>query len=93
MKGWFLWLIAGALSLVGGVFALANPLAATLKAELLAGWTFVLVGILTLFTAFGDQGWGARLWTILLGALILLLGFNLVANPLSGMVSLRLPLR
>lgn len=37
MKHWLLWLVAGVISLLGGLFALANPLAATLTAELLAG--------------------------------------------------------
>lgn len=90
MGNWFLWMIAGVLSLLAGVLALANPLAATLTAELLAGWGFVLVGIITLFSAFGDQSWGARLVAILLGLAILLLGINLVAHPLRGIISLTL---
>lgn len=88
MKHWLLWLVAGVISLLGGLFALANPLAATLTAELLAGYMFILVGVLTLISAFGDQGWGGRILTILLGLLILFLGINLVAHPLAGMVSL-----
>lgn len=90
MKNWFLWLIAGVLSLVGGLAALANPLAATLTAELLAGWTFVLVGLLTIVSAFSDQGWGVRIVAILLGVMITLMGVNLVAHPLNGVLSLTL---
>ena len=44
----FLWMLAGLISPVRRFFALANPLAATLTAELLAGWMFVIVGIATL---------------------------------------------
>jgi len=90
MDHWVLWLFAGILSLLGGLFALANPLAATLTAELLTGWMFILVGLLTLVSAFSDQGWGARVLTILLGFLILLLGINLVSHPLRGVISLTL---
>jgi len=90
MKNWFLWLIAGVLSLVGGLAALANPLAATLTAELLAGWTFVLVGLLAIVSAFSDQGWGVRIVAILLGVMITLMGVNLVAHPLNGVLSLTL---
>lgn len=61
MKNWVWWMIAGILSLIGGGFALANPLAATLTAELFAGWTFMLVGVLILVSAFNDQDWGARI--------------------------------
>lgn len=88
MKHWLLWLVAGIISLIGGLVALANPLAATLTAELLAGYMFILVGVLTLVSAFGDQGWSGRILTILLGLLILFLGVNLVAHPLAGMISL-----
>jgi uncharacterized membrane protein HdeD (DUF308 family) len=41
MKHWILWLVAGLVSLLGGIMALANPLAASLTAELLAGWSRV----------------------------------------------------
>ncbi|MGJ8544173.1 MAG: HdeD family acid-resistance protein [Sulfitobacter sp.] len=88
MKHWVLWLIAGALSLLGGVMALTNPLAASLTAEQLAGWAFIFTGMLSAFSAFGDQGWGARLFSLLLGLVILLIGVNLVAHPLRGLLSL-----
>ena len=90
MKNWFLWMIAGLISLLGGFFALANPLAATLTAELLAGWMFVAVGVMTMVSAFGDQGWGGRILSLLIGLVILALGIDLIANPLAGVVSLTL---
>jgi uncharacterized membrane protein HdeD (DUF308 family) len=68
--------------------ALANPLAASLTAELLAGWSFAIVGVIALFPAFSDQGWRARIFTLLLGLLILLIGINLIAHPLRGLLSL-----
>lgn len=81
-------MIAGILSLIGGGFALANPLAATLTAELFAGWTFMLVGVLILVSAFNDQDWGARIAAIVLGAFVLIFGIYLVSNPLAGMITL-----
>ena len=90
MRNWFLWMIAGVISLFGGFFALANPLAAPLTAELLAGWMFVAVGVMTMVSAFGDQGWGGRILSILIGLIILILGIDLIANPLAGVVSLTL---
>ncbi len=88
MQHWILWLLAGIISLAGGVMALANPLAASLTVELLAGWSFVLAGIIALVSAFGDQGWGVRIFSLLLGLLILLIGINLIAHPLRGLLSL-----
>lgn len=88
MKHWIFWLIAGVVSLLGGFTTLANPLAASLTAELLAGWSFILVGVIMLFSAFGDQGWGARISTVLLGLLVLFIGVNLIAHPLRGLISI-----
>lgn len=88
MKNWFLWFAVGVFSVVGGLFAFANPLSATLTAELVAGWLFLAIGLLTLFSAFQDQGWGARIWAILLGCVITVFGFNLLAHPLEGVLSL-----
>lgn len=88
MNSWFLWLVVGILSVIAGIVALAHPFAATLSAELLAGYMFTAIGILTLVSAFQDQGWGARTWALLLGVLITAFGFNLIANPLDGVLKL-----
>lgn len=88
MKYWFLWLLTGIASVAAGVIALANPFAATLTAVLLAGYMFIAIGILTLISAFQDQGWGARIWALLLGVLITIFGFNLVTRPLEGVLQL-----
>ncbi|SLN59424.1 acid-resistance membrane protein [Roseovarius gaetbuli] len=88
MKYWVLWLISGLTSLFVGLYALANPLAASLAATVITGWLFTLVGILILISAFGDQGWGGRLLTIVLGFFVFLAGVNLIAEPLSGVLSL-----
>ena len=58
-----------------------------MTAELLAGWSIILVGVIMLFSAFGDQGWGARISTVLLSLLVLFIGVNLIAHPLRGLIS------
>ncbi len=83
-----LWIIVGVLSVLAGIFALANPLAATLTAELIAGWGFLLVGVLQIVGAFRDIGWGARIWAILLGLAFIATGVMLLGDPLAGIVSL-----
>ncbi|MCU4652984.1 DUF308 domain-containing protein [Roseibacterium sp. SDUM158016] len=88
MKYWFLWLIVGVLSIIAGITAFANPFAATLTAELLAGYMFTAIGILTLVSAFQDQGWGARIWAVMLGLVLTVFGFNLIAHPLEGVLRL-----
>ena len=88
MKYWFLWLVVGLLSVVAGLVALANPFAATLTAELLTGYSFIAIGVLMLLSAFQSQGWGARIWTIVLGLLFTVAGVNLIAKPLEGILTL-----
>lgn len=83
-----LWIVVGVISVLAGIFALANPLAATLTAEMLAGWGFLIVGVLQVVFAFRDIGWGARIWAILIGLAFALTGISLLGNPLAGIISL-----
>ncbi|WP_298947175.1 HdeD family acid-resistance protein [uncultured Paracoccus sp.] len=83
-----LWIILGVISILAGVLALANPMAATLAAEQIAGWGFLIVGVMEIFLAFRAEGWGARIWAILVGIAFVLLGIALLGNPLEGIVTL-----
>ena len=88
MSNWILWLFIGAIAVIGGIFALLNPLVATLAAEQLAGWLFLVVGILQVIAGFREEGWGAKLWVLLLGVLAIVLGVALLGNPLAGILAL-----
>ena len=89
LKTSWIWLaVLGAISLVGGIFALANPLPATFAAVLLAGWTFLLFGVLQVIQAFRVRGWPGFLWSLLLGVLTVAVGISLLKNPIAGAVSL-----
>ncbi|MFC6486791.1 HdeD family acid-resistance protein [Nitratireductor sp. GCM10026969] len=84
------WLaLLGAISLIGGVLALANPFAATMTAALLAAWAFTLFGALQIIQAFRLRGnWSVFLWSLLLGALTLAIGLSLLFRPMEGIISL-----
>ena len=88
MSGWILWMLIGVITLVGGIVALLNPFAATLAATSLAAWIFVIAGALQLVGLFQTQGWGARLWALIIALAFLWLGITIMANPLKGVVSL-----
>jgi uncharacterized membrane protein HdeD (DUF308 family) len=90
MKSWILWIVTGALMILGGGIALLNPLAATLTAEQIAAWVFLFAGLLQLFALFRGQGWSDRLWALILALACLWLGASLLANPLAGMIALTL---
>lgn len=84
------WLaVLGAISLAGGILALANPFAATMTAALLAAWTFILYGVLQIVQAFRVRGrWPVFLGSLLLGVLALAIGISLIARPMAGIISL-----
>jgi uncharacterized membrane protein HdeD (DUF308 family) len=91
LKSSWVWLaLLGAISLVGGVFALLNPFAATFAAVLVAGWTFILFGVLQIIQAFSVRAWSGFLWALLLGVLTAAVGVSLLYNPLAGALTLTL---
>jgi uncharacterized membrane protein HdeD (DUF308 family) len=85
-------LLLGVLLIVGGVLALANPFAASLAVTTLVGAFLLVGGALQLWMAFSDATDPHRLWNGLVGALGILTGIVLLADPLSGVVSLTLVL-
>lgn len=88
MKSPVLMMGIGALSVIAGVVALLNPLAATLTAELLTGYLFIAIGLLMLLSIFFDDSWGSRLLSLILGLAVLAIGINLVNKPLEGILQL-----
>ncbi len=88
MRGWIFMLITGVIALAGGIFALFNPLAATITVILLTAWLFIIVGVIEIFSVFSATGWGGRIWALILGALTVLLGVWMLANPLPSVLAL-----
>jgi len=89
-SSWIWMAILAVISLIGGVWALLNPPAATLAATLIAGWTFLFLGVVQIVQSFQVKEWSGFLWGLLFGVLLLLAGLSLVFNPLAGMISLTL---
>ncbi|WP_159585828.1 HdeD family acid-resistance protein [Chelativorans xinjiangense] len=91
LRSSWVWLaVLGAISLIGGIVALANPFAATMTAALLAAWAFTLFGVLQVIQAFRLRrgSWPIFLWSLLLGALALAIGISLLFRPMEGIISL-----
>ncbi|MBV7433933.1 DUF308 domain-containing protein [Cardiobacteriaceae bacterium TAE3-ERU3] len=83
-----LWLVVGIISVLGGIFALWNPLQATLAAEMLAGWMFLLVGILQFIAMFRAPTTGGKIFGAIGGVIGVLVGFELLQQPLKGVLAL-----
>lgn len=88
MKNWILMLIVGGLAVVLGVLALANPFAASVTATVIAGWSFLFLGVLQAFAAFNAASTGAKIAGMLLGLLAIVIGVHIIAQPLQGLLSL-----
>lgn len=87
-KGWWIWVLVGGLMLIGGIVALADPLAATLTAEQIAAWVILAAGVIQVVGLVRSGTWSTRLWTGVLAAAYLWLGLSLLLNPLAGVVAL-----
>lgn len=85
-----LWLVIGIISVLGGIFALFNPLSASLAAEQIAGWLFLLVGILQFVALFRTPHLGAKLYAALVGVIGILVGIELLGKPFDGVIALTL---
>lgn len=87
MKSQKLILLAGIISLFGGLLALYNPAQTSLTLEQLLGWTFIVSGVFNLIGGIRhikEQG----VWTILLAVFTLILGYFFIRLPMASVISL-----
>lgn len=82
MKHWLLWFLAGAVSLVGGLLALLNPMSASIAATTLAGWALIIVGALQGYSAWKTQGLRGTAGAALVSGCALLMGVILFWGPI-----------
>ncbi len=81
-------LITGILSIIGGLLALFNPMAATLVVEQLAAFFFIFIAISLLYVAWSARGFLSTKALWLWGILCLLLGGYLLFEPMKGLVAI-----
>lgn len=83
-----LWLVVGIISILGGIFAFFNPLSASFAAEQLAGFVFLLVGILQFIALFRAYTTTGKVLAAIGGVLGIFIGIELLQNPLQGILTL-----
>ena len=86
--GWFLAI--GIVFIVGGVFAVAMPLIASITVAIVAGWAFIFVGAVQTIQAWSMRGWGGFIWQIVIGLVVLVGGIAMLINPIVAAVTLTL---
>lgn len=82
--------VLAVICIVGGFLALLNPFGATVFAVTLAGWVFLIQGVIQVIHAFRVRDWSGFIWSLGIGVLSLLVGVVLVADPLAGAIPLTL---
>ena len=86
--GWFITI--GVIFLVGGIFAIAMPLIASITVALVVGWSLIFVGVLQLVHAWGVRSWRGFIWQLVIGLIILVGGIAMLNNPIVAAVTLTL---
>jgi uncharacterized membrane protein HdeD (DUF308 family) len=89
---WVLFLAEGIILVILGMVAIVIPPIATLAAEILFGWLFLISGIAGLITTFWLRQAPGFWWSLVSAILGIAAGIVLLLWPLSGVLSLTLVL-
>jgi uncharacterized membrane protein HdeD (DUF308 family) len=85
---WVLFLVEGVVLLVLGATAIALPVLATVAFTIILGWVFLVSGVIGLFTTIWMRGAPGFWWSLVSAVLGIVVGLLLLAQPLTGAVSL-----
>ena len=86
--GWFLAL--GIIFIIGGVFAIMQPLISSIALSILLAAALVVAGVFQIWGAFSVQSWTGFLWQLIIGIILLLGGIAIYASPTTGSIALTL---
>ena len=90
---WWWWFVVYGVALgVVGILALGNIMDAALVTTVFVGWLLLFGGIMQLVGAVTMGGGAWRIFHAGLGILYIVVGFNLIADPFSGAITLTLAL-
>lgn len=89
---WVLYLVEGVVLVVLGATAIVLPPLATLAVTIILGWLFLVSGVMGLFTTFWMRHAPGFWWALLSAVLGIVVGFMLLATPLTGAFSLTIVL-
>jgi len=89
-KHWVLYLIQGLIMVALGLFAIAEPMVATIAAALFAGWMFLISGIVGLAGVFTARRVPGFWWGLITAVLAIIVGLYLIWRPFRGIITLTL---
>jgi len=89
---WVLFLIQGVILAALGLLAIGAPFVATVVVVKLAGWLFLIGGVVGLASLFTGRRVPGSFWSFLSAIVSILAGIYVLYQPLAGMLSLTLVL-
>jgi uncharacterized membrane protein HdeD (DUF308 family) len=91
-RHWVLFLVEGVVLVVLGATAVVLPPLATIAAIIIIGWLFLVSGVVGLATTYWMRHAPGFWWSLISAVLGVVVGFMLLARPITGAYSLTLVL-
>lgn len=88
MSDWLKLLLLGILSIVFGIIVLGAPIIASVAITTLAGFMLLIGGGVQVVGGFTVEGAGNKILSILMGLIMVFLGWSFLKNPLEGTLTL-----
>ncbi|MEM1005137.1 MAG: DUF308 domain-containing protein [Pseudomonadota bacterium] len=88
MSDWVKWLLLGLLSIAFGIFVLGAPVVASVAVTVVTGVLLLIMGGFQIVGGFTVEGAGNKILSLIMGAVILFLGWSFLDHPLQGTLTL-----
>ncbi|NOD78276.1 MULTISPECIES: HdeD family acid-resistance protein [unclassified Ruegeria] len=88
MSDWIKWLLLGLLSIAFGIFVLGAPIVASVAVTVVTGALLLISGALQVVGGFTVEGTGNKILSLIMGAVMLFLGWSFLDHPLQGTLTL-----
>ena len=88
MSDWIKWLLLGLLSIAFGIFVLGAPVVASVAVTVVTGVLLLISGALQVVGGFTVEGTGNKILSLIMGAVMLFLGWSFLDHPLQGTLTL-----
>ncbi|MCX8954218.1 MULTISPECIES: DUF308 domain-containing protein [unclassified Ruegeria] len=88
MSDWTKWLLLGLLSIVFGIFVLGAPVVASITVTVVTGVLLLISGALQVVGGFTVEGTGNKILSLIMGVVMLFLGWSFLDHPLQGTLTL-----
>ncbi len=89
-QNWWWLLVMGIVYVIAGFVAIGHPIMASYAVELVIGVILIVGGIISIIGSFFSGDWKRLLLIFISGILYLVVGYLLIKDPISGVVTLTL---